>query len=68
VGTYELLPMHTYHLNPRPVLLVAGEPISTVGCTTKDADAITQRVFEAVSAMYYQYSEHETTHRNSDPE
>ncbi len=68
VGTYELLPMHTYHLHPRPVLLVAGEPISTEGCTTKDADAITQRVFEAVSAMYYQYSEHEAAHRNSDPE
>jgi len=68
IGTYELLPMHVYHLTPRPLLLVAGEPISTEGCTTKDADAITRRVFEAVSAMYYQYSEHEATHRHSDTE
>ncbi len=56
VGTYELLPMHVYCLNPRPLLLVAGEPISTEGCTTKDADALTQRVFDAVSAMYYEHS------------
>jgi 1-acyl-sn-glycerol-3-phosphate acyltransferase len=56
VGTYELLPMHVYSLNPRPLLLVAGEPISTEGCTTKDADALTQRVFDAVSAMYYEHS------------
>lgn len=68
VGTYELLPMHTYHLNPRPLLLIAGDPISTETCTTKDADEITQRVFDAVSAMYYQYSEHEAAHRNPDPE
>jgi len=48
--------MHVYHLTPRPLFLVAGEPISTEGCTTKDADALTQRVFEAVSSMYSQYS------------
>lgn len=56
IGTHELMPMHVYHLNPRPLLLVAGEPISTEGCTTKDADALTQRVFDAVSAMYYEHS------------
>jgi 1-acyl-sn-glycerol-3-phosphate acyltransferase len=57
VGTYELLPMHVYHLTPRPLLLVAGEPISTAGCTTKDADALTQRIFEAVTKMYYEHSD-----------
>ncbi|HXB63032.1 MAG TPA: lysophospholipid acyltransferase family protein [Acidobacteriaceae bacterium] len=68
VGTYELLPMHVYHLNPRPLLLVAGEPISTEGCTTKDADALTQRVFDAVSAMYYENSGHEAKNRTPDPQ
>ena len=53
VGTYELLPMHTYHLAPRPLLLVACDPISTVGMTTRDADALTQRTLEAISAEYY---------------
>ena len=68
VGTYELLPMHVYHLMPRPVMLIAGEAISTEGCTTKDADALTQRVFEAVTAMYYQHSEYEAAHRHPDTE
>ncbi len=29
IGTYELLPMHTYSLAPRPLMLVVGEPIRT---------------------------------------
>jgi 1-acyl-sn-glycerol-3-phosphate acyltransferase len=57
VGTYELMPMHVYHMKPRPLLMVVGEPIETAGCTTKDADAITQRVFDSIAAMYYRYSE-----------
>jgi 1-acyl-sn-glycerol-3-phosphate acyltransferase len=68
VGTHELLPMHVYHLTPRPLLLVAGEPISTEGCTTRDAAALTQRVFETVSSMYHQYSDHDAAHRHPDTE
>jgi len=56
VGTYELLPMHVYHLTPRPLLLVAGPPIPTAGCSTKDADALTQRIHAAVAAMYSAHS------------
>ncbi len=52
IGTYELLPMHTYHLMPRPLKIVMGEPISTVGLTTKDADALTAQVFTAITALY----------------
>jgi 1-acyl-sn-glycerol-3-phosphate acyltransferase len=52
VGTYELLPIHTYALRPRPLKLIVGEPISTVGMTTKEADALTQRLFEAIHATY----------------
>lgn len=57
VGTYELMPMHTYHLHPRPLLLVVGEPISTLGYTSKMADELTQRVFDAISHMYMEYGE-----------
>lgn len=56
VGTYELLPMHTYHLHPRPVMLVVGDPIPTEGKTSKDVDALTQQLFEAISSMYYEHS------------
>jgi 1-acyl-sn-glycerol-3-phosphate acyltransferase len=27
VGTYELMPMHTYHVRPRPLYLIVGKPI-----------------------------------------
>jgi len=56
VGTYELLPIHTYHLTPRPLLAVIGEPIPTQGLTTRDADALTGRLYQAISTMYHQYA------------
>lgn len=57
IGTYELLPMHTYHLHPRPLQLVVGEPIDTTGMTTRDAAALTQRLYDTISTMYYERSE-----------
>ncbi len=57
VGTYELLPMHTYHLSPRPLLLVVGEPIVTTGMTTKNADALTKQLLGTISDMYYAHSD-----------
>jgi 1-acyl-sn-glycerol-3-phosphate acyltransferase len=56
VGTYELLPMHVYALRPRPLKLIVGDPIPTEGLTTKDADALTTRLYEAISKMYYEHS------------
>jgi 1-acyl-sn-glycerol-3-phosphate acyltransferase len=56
VGTYELLPIHVYSLNPRPILVVVGEPISTAGLTTRDADALTQRLYKSISNTYSEYS------------
>ena len=52
VGTYELLPIHVYALKPRPVKLIVGEPISTVGMTTKDAEALTERLRAVIHATY----------------
>lgn len=54
VGTYELLPIHVYHLYPRPVEVIIGDPISTAGLTTRDADALTQRVHQIITATYMQ--------------
>lgn len=56
VGTYELLPMHTYHLAPRPLLLIACEPILTTGMTTRDADALTKRLLTTIADAYYAHS------------
>ena len=51
IGTYELMPMHTYHLNPRPLLLIVGEPIPTAGYNPKMADELSQRVFDSIAHM-----------------
>jgi 1-acyl-sn-glycerol-3-phosphate acyltransferase len=55
IGTYELLPIHVYHLTPRPLLAVIGDPISTAGLTTKDANDLTRRLHETIAAMYHHY-------------
>jgi 1-acyl-sn-glycerol-3-phosphate acyltransferase len=54
IGTYELMPMHTYHLIPRPLRLVVGAPISTAGYTSKTADALTRRIRDTIAEMYLQ--------------
>jgi 1-acyl-sn-glycerol-3-phosphate acyltransferase len=57
VGTYELLPIHVYTLRPRPLRIIVGDPIPTAGLTTRDADALTERLYAEISKMYYQYSD-----------
>jgi 1-acyl-sn-glycerol-3-phosphate acyltransferase len=54
IGTYELLPLHTYHLTPRPLLVIVGDPIPTTGLTTRDADALTRQLHEVITATYMQ--------------
>jgi 1-acyl-sn-glycerol-3-phosphate acyltransferase len=56
IGTYELLPIHVYALHPRPIFIVVGDPIPTAGLSTRDADALTRRLYESISATYAQYS------------
>jgi 1-acyl-sn-glycerol-3-phosphate acyltransferase len=60
IGTYELLPIHVYTLHPRPLLVVVGDPISTTGLNPRDADALTQRLYESISATYSQYSKQQS--------
>ena len=52
VGTYEMLPIHVYALRPRPMKLIVGEPIPTVGMTSRDAEALTERLFAVIHATY----------------
>jgi 1-acyl-sn-glycerol-3-phosphate acyltransferase len=53
VGTYELLPMDTYHIKPRPVEMRVGDPISTVGMTLRDMDVLSAKVQKALEDLYY---------------
>jgi 1-acyl-sn-glycerol-3-phosphate acyltransferase len=52
VGTYELLPIHVYALRPRPLKLIVGEPLSTEGLTSKDAEALTERLKQIIHETY----------------
>ena len=53
VGTYELLPMNTYHVKCRPLEMRVGEPISTAGLTMRDMDAVSAKVHKAIEDLYY---------------
>ncbi len=53
VGTYELLPMNTYHIKCRPLEMRVGEPISTTGLTMRDLDALSTQVQAALEELYY---------------
>ncbi len=57
IGTYELLPIHVYALRSRTVKIIVGDPIATEGLTTKDADALTERLYREIATMYYRYSD-----------
>lgn len=54
VGTYELLPMDTYHIKPRPLAMRVGKPISTAGLTARNMDALAAEVQKALEDLYYQ--------------
>lgn len=53
VGTYELLPMNTYHIKCRPLEMRVGSPISTQGLRMQDMDALSAQVQKAVEGLYY---------------
>ena len=54
VGTWELLPMNTYHVKCRPLEMRVGQPISTTGLTTRDMDQLSLRVQKAMEDLYYE--------------
>jgi 1-acyl-sn-glycerol-3-phosphate acyltransferase len=53
VGTYELLPMNTYHIKSRPLEMRVGTPISTAGLTLRDTESLSAKVEKALGDLYY---------------
>ncbi len=53
VGTYELLPMDTYHIKPRPLEMRIGNPIATSGLSLRNMEELSTEVQHALEAMYY---------------
>jgi 1-acyl-sn-glycerol-3-phosphate acyltransferase len=54
VGTYELLPMNTYHIKSRPLEMRVGEPISTAGYSLREMEALSEKVHLAMENLYYE--------------
>jgi 1-acyl-sn-glycerol-3-phosphate acyltransferase len=52
-GMYELLPMDTYHIKPRPLEMRVGRPIPTAGLEMKDMESLSARVQREVEKLYY---------------
>jgi 1-acyl-sn-glycerol-3-phosphate acyltransferase len=50
-GTYQVLPKGTVFLRRHPISIRIGEPISTVGLTYADRNALSDRCLEALIAM-----------------
>src|ERR1017187_4207133 len=53
VGTYELLPMNTYHIKCRPLEMRVGRPISTVGLAPRDLESLSGKVQKELEGLYY---------------
>ncbi len=53
IGTYELLPMNTYHVKCRPLEMRLGEPIPTAGYTLREMEELSAKVHQAMEDLYY---------------
>lgn len=53
VGTYELLPMDTYHIKCRPLEMRVGAPIPTAGLTIREMETLSARVQKELESLYY---------------
>jgi len=56
VGTYEVLPMNSFHIMPHPLELLIGTPIPAAGYGLRDMDVLAAKVQQAVEDLYYSRS------------
>ena len=52
IGTFDLLPMNTYHIKCQPLEMRVGEPISTEGLSGHDMQALSDKVQKAVTVLF----------------
>ncbi len=56
IGTHELLPIHAKQFFAVPVVLAVGQPLETSRYSLRDVDALTNKLREAITHLYYQHS------------
>jgi 1-acyl-sn-glycerol-3-phosphate acyltransferase len=57
VGAYEVLKMNTYVIHSGRLQLVIGKPIPTTAYTSRDMEALAEKVKAAIEEMYYARTE-----------
>ena len=55
IGTYQMLPMNTYHIMPRHLKLAIGKPIPVDGYTLRDLDVLSVEVEAAIRELLQKY-------------
>jgi 1-acyl-sn-glycerol-3-phosphate acyltransferase len=58
IGTYELLPMNTYHIKCRPLEMRVGSPIPTEGYSLREMETLSAKVHQAMEDLYYRGKAH----------
>jgi 1-acyl-sn-glycerol-3-phosphate acyltransferase len=51
VGTFDLLPMNTYHIKCQPLEMRVGDPVSTKGLTVQDTETVSAQVKTSIEAL-----------------
>ncbi len=57
IGSFEALPMNSFHIRPRPLQLVVGDAISPVGYAPREMDKLAALAEDAVADLYYARAE-----------
>lgn len=65
VGTFDLLPMNTYHIKCQPLEMRVGEPIPTAGLTLRDTEAVSAKVRAAMAGLQTARSEPSSDRRGA---
>lgn len=52
VGTYDLLPMDTFHIKSHPLEMRVGNPIPTGGMSLRNLEALSNRVQQEIQNLY----------------
>ena len=52
IGTFDLLPMNTYHIKSQPLEMRVGEPISTAGLSVSGTEEVSAKVKAAIEKLH----------------
>lgn len=52
IGTYQLLPMDTFHIKSRPLEMRVGNPIPTSEWTLRNLQGLSAKVQQEIEALY----------------